>query len=158
MNAHFPVVNTRGALAASLFTLINIILFSISLAMRLGGGSRWWLIPLVIFAVFFLISIMVLISVLRAGIDVKDGTVIMPDLDPSKGKQPKFKIEALTKIQLRNSDGKILDPEKDNLIGARFVFTLEDGREEVYYPVAVTSKQFKKVSSGLSELKKGALS
>ena len=156
MNAHFPVVNTRGLIAAICFTLLNIILFSVSLSMILGGSSRLWPIPVIIFAVFFLISIMVLISVLRSGIDVKDGTVIMPDLDPSKGKQPKFRIDELTEIHLENGDKKILDPYKDTLIGARFVFTLQDGRREIYYPVAVTPKQFEKVKTGLFTLKKEA--
>ena len=156
MNAHFPVVNTRGTVAASVFTLLNIILFSVSLAMILSGKSRLWLIPVIVFAVFFLISIMVLISVLRAGIDVKGGTVIMPDLDPSKGKQPKFQIDELTEIHLENGDKKILDPYKDNLVGARFVFTLQDGRQEIYYPVAVTPKQFEKVKTGMFNLKKEA--
>ena len=156
MNAHFPIVNMRGLITAICFTLLNIVLFSISLSMRLGGGSRLWLIPVIVFAVFFLISIMVLISVLRAGIDVKDGTVIMPDLDPSKGKQPKFQIDELTEIHLENGDKKILDPYKDNLVGARFVFTLQDGRQEIYYPVAVTSKQFEKVKTGMFNLKKEA--
>lgn len=156
MNAHFPIVNLRSLLAAVCFTLLNIALFSVSLAMRLGGGSRLWLIPLIIFAVFFLISIMVLVSVLRAGIDVKDGTVIMPDLDPSKGKQPKFQIDELTEIHLENGDKKILDPYNDSLVGARFVFTMKDGRQEIYYPVAVTAKQFEKVKTGMFELQKEA--
>lgn len=156
MNAHFPIVNMRGLITAICFTLLNIVLFSISLSMRLGGGSRLWLIPVIVFAVFFLISIMVLISVLRAGIDVKDGTVIMPDLDPSKGKQPKFQIDELTEIHLENGDKKILNPYKDNLVGARFVFTLQDGRQEIYYPVAVTPKQFEKVKTGMFNLKKEA--
>lgn len=156
MNAHFPIVNMRGLITAICFTLLNIVLFSISLSMRLGGGSRLWLIPVIVFAVFFLISIMVLISVLRAGIDVKDGTVIMPDLDPSKGKQPKFQIDDLMEIHLENGDKKILNPYKDNLVGARFVFTLQDGRQEIYYPVAVTPKQFEKVKTGMFNLKKEA--
>lgn len=96
---------------------------------------------------------MILVSVLRAGIDVKDGTVIMPDLDPSKGKQPKFQIDELTEIHLENGDKKILNPYKDNLVGARFVFTLQDGRQEIYYPVAVTPKQFEKVKTGMFNLK-----
>lgn len=40
MNAHFPVVNTRGLIAAICFTLLNITLFSVSLSMILGGSSR----------------------------------------------------------------------------------------------------------------------
>ena len=156
MNAHFPVVNMRGMITAICFTLLNIVLFSFSLAMQLGGGSRLWLIPIIIFAVFFLISIMILVSVLRAGIDVKDGTVIMPDLDPSKGKQPKFQIDELTEIHLENGDKKILNPYKDNLVGARFAFALQDGRQEIYYPVAVPPKQFEKVKTGMLTLKKEA--
>lgn len=156
MNRHFPVVNIRGLIAAVCFTLLNIVLFSVSISMMLGGSSRLWLIPIIIFAVFFLISIMVLVSVLRSGIDVKDGTVIMPDLDPSKGKHPKFQIDELTEIHLENVDKKILDPYQDNLVGARFVFTLQDGRQEIYYPVAVTPKQFEKVKTGMFNLKKEA--
>ena len=149
MNRHFSVISKRGATAASLFVLINIALFSASLAMRVSGGSRLWLLPLIVFAVLFLISIMVLISVLTAGIDVKNGTVIMPDLDASKGKLPKFQVEEIAEIFLRNGEGKTLNPDKDSLVGARIVFALKDGAEEIYYPVAITAKQFEKIQSGM---------
>ena len=78
------MINKRGAIAASLFVAANIVLLSISLAFKLNGG-RIWLIPIIVFAVTFLFSIMILMSVLRAGIDIKADMVILPDLDPSKG-------------------------------------------------------------------------
>lgn len=151
MNRHFSVISKRGAVTAALFTLINIVLFSLSLAMRLGGGSRLWLLPIIVFAVLFLFSIMILVSVLSAGIDIKNGTVIMPDLDASRGKQPKFQIEELKDICLQDEDGNTLNPNQDSLIGARIVFLLEDGSEEIYYPVSITPKQFENIRSGMLE-------
>ena len=78
------MINKRGAIAASVFVAANIVLLSISLAFKLNGG-RIWLIPIIVFAVTFLFSIMILMSVLRAGIDIKADMVIMPDLDPMQG-------------------------------------------------------------------------
>ena len=94
---------------------------------------------------------MILVSVLSAGIDIKNGTVIMPDLDASRGKQPKFQIEELKDICLQDEDGNTLNPNQDSLIGARIVFLLKDGSEEIYYPVSITSKQFENIRSGMLE-------
>lgn len=138
-------------IAASVLLLINITLFSVSLAKIIGGGSRLWLIPVIIFIVLFIISVMILVSVMTAGIDIKDGTVILPDLDPSKGKQPKFNIKALRDVQLRNGEGRVLDPGKDNLVGARIAFLLDDNSVELYYPVSITPRQFEKIRTGMLE-------
>ena len=57
---------------------------------------------------------------------------------------------------LGNSEGVIENPEKDNMLGARFVFVLDDGSEKTYYPVALTAHQYKTVSSGILSLKEKA--
>lgn len=151
MNGHFSVINNKGAIVGSTLLLVNILLFSLCLAKMLGSSSKLWLIPLVIFIILFIISVMILVSILTAGIDIKDGTVILPDLDPSKGKQPKFHLKDLEDVRLCDGNGKVLDPRADDLVGARFTFLLKDGRTEVYYPVAVTAKQFEKIRTGMLE-------
>lgn len=149
MNGHFSVINKRGAVVGIVLLLLNIVLFSLSLSKLLGGASKLWLVPVVIFVILFIISVMILVSVLTAGIDVKENVVILPDLDASKGKQPKFELSELQDVQLQNGEGTVLDPYKDSLIGARFVFLLCDGRKEIYYPVSVTCKQYEKIKTGM---------
>ena len=149
------MINKRGAIAASLFVAANIVLLSISLAFKLNGG-RIWLIPIIVFAVTFLFSIMILMSVLRAGIDIKADMVILPDLDPSKGKQPKFRIDRLMNIQLKNGEGTVLDPEKDSLLGGRVVFYLDDDRIETYYPISITASQYRKIHDGMLKMAEAA--
>lgn len=151
MNKHFSVINKRGMIVATLLLLLNITFFSISIAKVMGGGSKLWFIPVIIFIVLFIISVMILVSVVTAGIDIKDDTVILPDLDPSKGKQPKFNIKALRDVQLRNGEGQVLNPDKDNLVGARIAFLLDDSSVELYYPVSITSRQFEKIKTGMLE-------
>lgn len=151
MNRHFSVINKRGVVTASVLLFLTIVLFSISMSRVLGGGSRLWLIPVFVFIVLFIIFIMILISVLTAGIDIKDDIVILPDLDPSKGKQPKFNIKDLQDVQLQDGNSKVLNPYRDNLVGARIAFLLDGGTRELYYPVAVTAKQFEKIRSGMIE-------
>lgn len=86
---------------------------------------------------------------LSAGIEVKNDMVIFPDMDVAKGKIPQFKLSNLKDITLRDSEGNELNPEKDSLYGARFVFLLKDGREKIYYPVSLTAKQFETVKKGM---------
>lgn len=95
---------------------------------------------------------MILMSVLRAGIDIKDNMVIMPDLDPSKGKQPKFRIDRLSDIQLQNQDASVLNPEKDSLLGGRVVFFLDDDTTETYYPISITASQYKNIHDGMLKM------
>ena len=149
MNKHYPIISKRGALCAGLFLFINLCLLSLFLALFLQGGSRIWLLPLIIFIVFALFGLFILVSVLRAGIDIQNGIVILPDVNGVKGNIPKFSIEDLLDIVLRDCDGKTLDPDSDSLIGARFVFILKEEAEEIYYPVAVTSKQFHATRRGM---------
>ena len=91
-------------------------------------------------------------SVLRAGIDIKADMVILPDLDPSKGKQPKFRIGRLLDIQLQNGEGTVLDPEKDSLLGGRVVFYLDDDTTETYYPNSITASQYRKIHDGMLKM------
>ncbi|MEE0741887.1 MAG: hypothetical protein U0M21_06370 [Emergencia sp.] len=152
MNAHFSVINKRGALVTGLSMFLCIVLFSISVAGLFGGGTKLWLVGFILSAIVFLICLVIMISVLTAGIDIKNGIVIMPDLDPSKGKQPKFRIEELQAVDLKDGEGNILNPRTDSLLGARIVFALKDGREEIYYPMAITANQFEKIKDGMQNL------
>lgn len=152
MNAHFAVINKRGAITAGALVFLSIVLFSVSAAQFFSGGSKFWLVPLIIFVILFILAIMILVSVLTAGVDIRDGVVIMPDLDPSKGKQPKFRIGNLQDIRLRNGEGQDLNPATDSLLGARIVFLLSDGDEEIYYPVGITPAQFEKLKNGMLSL------
>ena len=115
----------------------------------IAGSSKLWILGMVLAAVMFFIGILSMSSTLSAGIEVKGNIVVFPDMDLSKGKQPQFELSNLADIILRNGDGKELDPEKDSLYGARFVFLLKDGGERIYYPVALTAKQYETVKNGI---------
>ncbi len=151
MNKHFSVVSTKSAVFCSGLTAFNIILFSICLVLVLTGGSKLWIIPVVIFVILTMICIMILMSVLIAGVDIKDDMVILPDEDPKNGKVPKFNIHELKSIELHNSDGPI-SPEDDSLTGARVVFILSNGKHEQYYPVGITMNQYYKLKDGMMAL------
>ena len=98
-----------------------------------------------------------ILNISSEGVDVKDGMVVLPDSeDPTKGKQPKFNIADRTGIELRNGEGKALDPEKDNLLGGRVVFSVIGGKEEVYYPISITAKQYRDIHDGMLAMAKEA--
>ena len=156
MNGHFSVVNKRGLITSGILLAASIILFSLSLSKKLAGGSIIWTIPLVVCIIIFILAIIIITSVLTAGIDVKNGIVIFADATGQGGKQPQFNLGQLDRIELRNADGVIESPETDSLLGARFVFILSDGEEKIYSPVSLTAHQYKSVSSGIYELKEKA--
>ena len=156
MNGHFSVVNKRGLITSGILLAASIILFSLSLSKKLAGGSIIWTIPLVVCIIILILPIIIITSVLTAGIDVKNGIVIFADATGQGGKQPQFNLGQLDRIELRNADGVIESPETDSLLGARFVFILSDGEEKIYYPVSLTAHQYKSVSSGIYELKEKA--
>ena len=156
MNGHFSVVNKRGLITSGILLAASIILFSLSLSKKLAGGSIIWTIPLVVCIIIFIMAIIIMTSVLTAGIDVKNGIVIFADATGQGGKQPQFNLGQLDRIELRNAGGVIESPETDSLLGARFVFILSDGEEKIYYPVSLTAHQYKSVSSGIYELKEKA--
>ena len=156
MNGHFSVVNKRGLITSGILLAASIILFSLSLSKKLAGGSIIWTISLVVCIIIFIMAIIIMTSVLTAGIDVKNGIVIFADATGQGGKQPQFNLGQLDRIELRNAGGVIESPETDSLLGARFVFILSDGEEKIYYPVSLTAHQYKSVSSGIYELKEKA--
>lgn len=151
MNKHFSIINKRGAITGSILVFLSIVLFAVFFAPVLSGGSKLWLIGVLFALICFFFSMMILISVINAGIDIKNGIVIFPDLDPAKGKQPQFHINDLKDIELRDGEGKTVDPYTDNLVGARFAFILKDDTVKIYYPIAVTTAQFEKVKCGMTE-------
>lgn len=153
MNGHFSVVNRRGMITSCILVALSILMFSLSLSRKLAGGSMLWTLPLVVCIIVFLLSLVIMLSVLTAGIDVKDSMVIFADATGQGGKQPQFKLSELETIQLHNADGAIDNPEEDSLIGGRIVFTLKDGTQKIYYPVSITCHQYNKVKSGILGLK-----
>ncbi|MBR5315593.1 MAG: hypothetical protein IKU44_02275 [Firmicutes bacterium] len=152
MTAHFSVVNKRGAITAGALMALGILIFSVCLAQKIAGGSILWMIPLTAGIIVFIMCLLILISVITAGVDVQNGSVVFADVTGQGGKQPRFMLSELADVQLHNADGQI-DPEKDSLIGGRIVFFTTSGEQFVYYPVQITAKQFYGVKNGLFELK-----
>jgi len=152
LSAHFSVVNKRGTITAGIIMAIAIVIFSMSLAKKLAGGGIIWMLPLICGIIVFLLAMMILISVITAGVDVQNGSVVFADVTGQGGKQPRFKLSELEDIQLHNADGEI-DPDKDSLVGGRIVFFTTSGEQFTYYPVQITAKQYKNVRNGLFELK-----
>ena len=153
MQGHFSVINKRGLITVIVLLLISILLFSASLAKRLGGGSMIWLIPLLCGIILFLLCLMILMAVINAGVDVANGQVVFATPDGNQGKQPRFALSELKEVELRNADGVIEHPETDSLVGGRIVFILESGQEFVYYPITITARQYRKIRDGLFTLK-----
>ena len=99
-----------------------------------------------------IVALIILVLVVTAGVDVRNGSVVFADATGQGGKQPRFMLSELEDIQLHNQHGEI-DPDKDSLIGGRIVFFTTSGEQFVYYPVQITAKQYKSVRKGLFELK-----
>ena len=156
MNKHFSVVNKRGTTVAGIIMCVCIVLFSLCLAMRISSGSVLWTIPLVACIIFFIIGLMVMISIITAGVDVKDGNAVFADVTGQGGKRPQFHLSQLKTIELHNNDGVIQNPETANLAGARIVFTLKNGEIRTYYPIQITAKQYENIKNGMMEMAKGA--
>lgn len=152
MNKHFAVINKKATILSAIFIFINIVAFTFSFYKISSGGSKLWIIPAVIFIGLFIIGIMIITSVLTAGIDVKADMVILPDQDPRNGKVPKFNIEQLSSIELCNENGPI-DFDRDSLSGARIIFHLSNDETEQYYPVYITKKQYESIKNGMMELR-----
>ena len=149
MNKHFHIIYRKSMIACLILFAAAIGIFSYSLSSLMAGGTKFWIIGLVVAGILFFIDLLSISSNLSAGIDVKDNIVIFPDIDISKGKIPQFNLKDLKDVILRDGEGKELDPQKDSLYGARFAFVLKDGQEKLYYPVAITAKQFETVKNGL---------
>lgn len=154
MNKHFYVVNKRGLTTIGLLTVFSIILFSLSLAKRIASGSMLWTVPVVIAIIIFILTLMLLIGVLTAGVDVKKNKVIFADPSGQGGKKVQFDLGELKKVELHNADGLIANPETANLAGARIIFTLRNGKTCMYYPIQITYKQYKNIEVGLTEMSK----
>ena len=103
MNGHFSVVNKRGLITSGILLAASIILFSLSLSKKLAVGSIIWTISLVVCIIIFIMAIIIMTSVLTAGIDVKNGIVIFADATGQGGKQPQFNLGQLDRIELRNA-------------------------------------------------------
>ncbi len=149
MNGHFSVANKRGLIVSGAILVICIILFSLCLAMRLSTGSVLWTIPLVACIIVFIIAIILLISVATAGVDVSDNAVYFADVTGKGGKIRQFELKELKEIQLHNQNGLVENPDPNNMIGARIVFVLKNGKTKTYYPIQLTYKQYKNIANGM---------
>ncbi len=153
MQGHFSVINKRGLITACILIFFSILLFAFSLAKLVGGGSRLWIALLAFAACFCLISLLILRAVATAGVDVENGQVIFASTDSGGVRAPQFSLSALSAIALCGNDGPFANPETDCLLGARVVFTADNQQQFVYYPVAITYKQFANLRNGLFQLK-----
>ena len=154
MNKHFYVVNKRGLTTIGIMTLFSIILFSFSLAKRIASGSMLWTIPVVIAIIIFILTLMFLVGVITAGVDVKKNKVIFADPSGQGGKRVQFDLGELKNVELHNAEGIISNPETANLAGARIIFTLRNGKTCMYYPIQITYKQYINIKDGLLQMSK----
>lgn len=154
MKGHFSVINKRGAIVACSIMAISILLFSVSVAQRVSSASILWTIPLVGALIIFILSLLILVSVITAGIDIRQNQVIFADATGQGGKKPQFMLKDLKAVELHDNSGKILDSETSSMVGARIVFILKNGETRTYYPVQLTNKQFLNIKSGLLQMAK----
>lgn len=113
-----------------------------------------WTIPVVIAIIIFILTLMLLVGVITAGIDVKKNKVIFADPSGQGGKKVQFDLVELKSIELHNADGLIANPETVNLAGARIIFSLKNGKTCIYYPIQITYKQFANIRDGLMQMAK----
>ena len=146
---HFSVINKRGLATACIIMAGAILLFSLSLANRLSGGSILWTIPVVAAIIVFLLALMILTSVLTAGIDVEMNQVIFADASGVGGKKPQFQLSDLKDVQLYNAQGVVENPTHADLTGGRIVFLTDSGDQYTYYPVAITARQYRRIHDEL---------
>ena len=156
MNKHFYFVNKRGLTTIGLMTIFSIILFSLSLSKRISSGSMLWTIPVVIAIIIFILTLMFLVGVITAGVDVKKNKVIFADPTGQGGKKVQFDLGELKSVELHNADGVIANPETANLAGARIIFTLKNGKTCMYYPIQITYKQYINIKDGLLQMSKNS--
>lgn len=154
MNRHFPVINKRGTRVACIIMFISIVLLSVSLAKKISSGAFIWIIPVIASVIVFLLAIMILISVLTAGIDVKQGEAVFSDAVNQGGKKPQFHLKDLKSIDLHNMNGVIDNPKTADMVGARIVFTLKNGESKTYYPIQLTYKQYQSIKDGMLDMAK----
>lgn len=152
MQGHFSVINKRGLITSCILIFLSILGFAFSLFRLTGGGSKLWIVLLILCACCALISLLILRGVSTAGVDVQNGQVIFADAGGNGLRAPLFSLAELKSIQLQNSSGPIEHPEKDSLAGAKVVFTTKDNEQFVYYPVTITYKQFQNLKQGLLRL------
>lgn len=149
MNKHFPVINKKATLFLCALVFVNIIISAICVSFVLTGGNKLFIIPLIVFVIFFFISIMILVSVLTAGIDVKNNQVIMADIEnTSKGKQPQFNIKDLKNVCLIGC-AEPTGLSNHKLVGAKIDFELKDGTHKQYYPIELTVNQYQNIKEGM---------
>ena len=133
MQGHFSVINKRGFITSCILIFISILGFAYSLFRQVGGGSKLWIVPLILFACFALISLLILRGVATAGVDVQNGQVIFAAAGGNGLRAPQFSLSDLESVQLYNSDGPIANPESSVLAGAKVVFTTKNDQQFVYY-------------------------
>ena len=149
MNKHFSIVNRRSVIYVTIGMLLLIALLGVCLSFALKG-SKLWYAGVVIFGGLLLFFILIVRSVLDAGIDVIRGTVILPDIEhPEKGKVPSFHVSDLDDVCLCTLGGERLDPDKDKLAGAKVVFSLRNGETREYFPLSITRRQFDRLRRGM---------
>lgn len=149
MNRHFSIINRRSVIFVTALMLLLIALLGVSLSFALKD-SKLWYAGVVIFGGLLLFFILIVRSVLDAGIDVIRGTVILPDIEhPEKGKVPSFHVSDLDDVCLCTLGGERLDPDKDKLAGAKVVFSLRNGETREYFPLSITRRQFDRLRRGM---------
>ncbi len=153
MQGHFSVINKRGLITSCILIFLSILGFAFSLFRLVNGGTKLWIALLALAACCALISLLILRGVATAGVDVLNGQVVFADAGGNGLRAPQFSLADLKDISLCNADGPISSPETASLSGAKVVFTTEEDRQFVYYPVTITYKQFANLKQGLFQLK-----
>lgn len=152
MQGHFSVINKRGLITSCILIFLSILGFAFSLFKLTGGGSKLWVLLLILCACCALISLLILRGVSTAGVDVQNGQVVFANAEGNGLRAPQFPLSDLKSIQLHNSRGPLANPESASLAGAKVVFTTKENRQFVYYPVTITYKQFHNLKQGIFQL------
>lgn len=153
MKKHFYVINKKALALCFIAIVVNMFISVMAIVKLMQGGSRLWLIPIIIFVTFILITMLILIQVTSSGVDVKDNVVIAVDADkPEKGKCALCNLDDIRTVDLQDGEGNSMDLESKSLSGGRVTFILKGGTKRQYYPMYITKRQFEAIRDGIEKL------
>lgn len=153
MKKHFYVINKKALVLCFISIIVNMFISVMAIVKLTQGGSRLWLIPIIIFVTFVLITMLILIQVTSSGVDVKDNVVVAVDADkPEKGRCALCNLDDIKAVDLQDAEGNSMDLENKHLSGGRVTFILKDRTKKQYYPMYITKRQFEAIKNGIDKL------
>lgn len=152
MKKKYPMINIRGVIYLLIAALVLVAATDYFLVKMMTGGSKLWILPMIVSMGCLFMSIMGIISVTSVGIDVKDGKVWLPDTIAPKNCVPAFELADLEEIHLEDSERETVPNSAATYAGCRVIFTLKNGKRHEYYPMMLGKRQYLRLYNGLTAM------